>query len=131
LAYVDLHLRDRLRVLPGVGNIVYGGWSDRNLRVWVDNNKPIDKQLTILDVRNTLKMENSETSSGYLENDTNDNNVRVKGEALTPAQMGDLLITQRGGQRIYHSNIHLRDVARIEDGLNDQRSYAWSDGKLT
>jgi len=131
LTYVDLHLRDRLRVVPGVGNIILGGWADRNLRVWVDNNKLVDKQLTILDVRNTLKMENSETSSGYLENNTNDNNVRVKGEALTPAQVGDLLITQRGGQRIYHSNIHLRDVARIEDGLNDVRSLAWSDGKLT
>jgi len=131
LTYVDLHLRDRLRVVPGVGNIILGGWADRNLRVWVDNNKLVDKQLSILDVRNTLKMENGETSSGYLENDASDANVRVKGEALTAAQMGDLLITQRGGQRIYHSNIHLRDVARIEDGLNDVRSLAWSDSKLT
>ena len=131
LTYVDLHLRDRLRVVPGVGDVYLGGWSDRNLRVWVDNNKLLAQQLTILDVRNTLKMENSETSSGYLENNANDANVRVKGEALTPEQMGNLLITQRGGQRIYHSNIHLRDVARIEDGLNDVRSLAWSDGKVT
>ena len=53
------------------------------------------------------------------------------GEALTPEQMGDLLITQRGGQRIYHSDIHLRDVATIEDGLADTRSLARSDGKIT
>jgi len=39
------------------------------------------------------------------------------GEAVTPEQMGDMLITQRGGQRIYHSDIHIRDVATIEDGL--------------
>ncbi len=131
LTYVDLHLRDRLRVIPGVGDVYFGGWSDRNLRVWVDNTKLLDKQLTILDVRNTLKMENSETSSGYLENGVNDTNVRVKGEALTPEQMGDILITQRGGQRIYHSNIHLRDIARVEDGLDDVRSLAWSDGRVT
>ncbi len=131
LTYVDLHLRDRLRVIPGVGNIFLGGWSDRNLRVWVDNNKLIANQLSILDVRNTLKMENTETSSGYLENGTNDANVRVKGEALTAEQMGNLLISQRGGQRIYHSNIHLRDVARVEDSLSDVRSLAWSDSKVT
>jgi HAE1 family hydrophobic/amphiphilic exporter-1 len=131
LTYVDLNLRDRIRVIPGVGNMILGGWSDRNLRVWVDNNKLLANQLTILDIRNTLKMENSETSSGYLENGVNDANVRVRGEALTPEQMGDLLITQRGGQRIYHSNIHLRDVARIEDGLSDVRSFAWSDSKTT
>jgi len=131
LTYVDLHLRDKLLVIPGVGNIILGGWSDRNLRVWVDNNKLLAQQLTILDVRNTLKMENAETSSGDLENGHSDANVRTMGEALTPEQMGDLLITQRGGARIYHSNIHLRDVATIEDGLADTRSMARSDGKTT
>ena len=131
LTYVDLNLRDRLRVIPGVGDIILGGWSDRNLRVWVDNNKLLERQLTILDVRNTLKMENNETSSGILENDKTESNVRTMGEALTPEQMGNLLITQRGGQRIYHSDMHLRDVATIEDGLADTRSYAWSDGKIT
>jgi len=128
--WVDLHLRDRLRIIPGVGDIVFGG-EDRNLRVWVDNNKLRNYQLTILDVRNTLKMENSETSSGYLENGQQDFNVRTMGESQTPEQMGDLIITQRGGQRIYHSNIHLRDVATIEDALADRRSIARSDGKVT
>jgi HAE1 family hydrophobic/amphiphilic exporter-1 len=131
LTYVDLNMRDRMRTIPGVADIILGGWADRNLRVWVDNNKLIEHQLTILDVRNTLKMENNETSSGYLENAKNDANVRTMGEMLTPEQMGDLLITQRGGQRIYHSDIHVRDVARVEDSLSDVRSYAWSDSKVT
>jgi HAE1 family hydrophobic/amphiphilic exporter-1 len=131
LVYVDLNLRDRLRVIPGVGNIVLGGWADRNLRVWVDNKKLLARQLTILDIRNTLKEENNESTSGYLENGTTEANVRTMGEALSPEQMGDLLITQRGGTRIYHSDIHLRDVATIEDGLADTRSMARSDGKVT
>ncbi len=46
LTYVDLNLRDRLRVIPGVGDIILGGWSDRNLRVWVDNDKLLERQLT-------------------------------------------------------------------------------------
>jgi hydrophobe/amphiphile efflux-1 (HAE1) family protein len=131
LTYVDLNLRDRLRVIPGVGDIVLGGWADRNLRVWVDNNKLLAHQLTILDIRNTLKMENGETSEGTLENGKTNYNVRTMGEALTPEQMGDLLITQRGGTRIYHSDIHLRDVATIEDGLADTRSNARSDGQIS
>ena len=131
LTYVDLHLRDKFLVIPGVGNVVLGGWADRNLRVWVDNNKLQERQLTILDVRNTLKMENNETSSGYLENDHDQFNVRTMGEAISPEQLGNTLITQRGGQRIYHSDIHLRDVATIEDGLADTRSMARSDGKVT
>jgi len=131
LIYVDLHLRDRLRVIPGVGNIVLGGWADRNLRVWVDNNKLLDRQLTILDIRNTLKQENNESTSGYLENGTTEANVRTMGEAISPEQMSNLLITQRGGSRIYHSDIRLRDVATIEDSLADTRSMARGDGKIT
>src|ERR1700677_2845747 len=129
LTYVDLNLRDRFKVIPGVGNLILGGWSDRNLRVWVDNNKLLEKQLTILDIRDTLRMENNETSSGTLENDKDELNVRTMGEAVTPEQLGDLLITQRGGQRIYHSDIHLRDVATIEDGMADIRSVSRNDGK--
>ncbi|MCE0482662.1 MAG: efflux RND transporter permease subunit [Methylacidiphilales bacterium] len=131
LTYVDLNLRDRFRVIPGVGNLILGGWSDRNLRVWVDNNKLAANQLTILDIRDTLKLENSESASGYLENGQEQLNVRTMGEALTPEQMGDLLITRRGGAPIYHSNIRLRDVATIEDALSDTRSMARSDGKIT
>jgi HAE1 family hydrophobic/amphiphilic exporter-1 len=131
LTYVDLNLRDRFRVIPGVGNLILGGWSDRNLRVWVDNNKLAAYQLTILDVRNTLKMENNESASGYLENGKTELNVRTMGEAISPEEMGNLLITQRGGARIYHSAIHLRDVATIEDGLAETRSMARSDGRLT
>jgi hydrophobe/amphiphile efflux-1 (HAE1) family protein len=131
VVYTDLHLRDRFRVIPGVANVILGGFEDRNLRVWVDNNKLIAHQLTILDVRNTLKEENSETSSGDLENGQSDSNVRVMGEAMSPEQLGNLLITQRGGTRIYHSTIHLRDVATVEDGLADTRSLAWSNGEVT
>ena len=131
ITFTDLHLRDRFRVIPGVANVFLGGWADRNLRVWVDDNKLAARQLTILDVKNTLKLENNETTSGDLENVHDDSNVRMMGEALSPEQIGDLLITQRGGARIYHSNIHLRDVATIEDGLNDARAFAWSNGEIT
>ena len=131
LTYVDLHLRDRFRVIPGVGNLILGGWADRNLRVWIDNDKLLARQLTILDIRNTLREENNETASGYLENGQEQLNVRTMGEAVSPEQMGDLLITQRGGTRIYHSDIRLHDVATIEDGLADTRSMARSNGEIT
>ena len=129
--FVDLYLSDRILTIPGVVDVVFGGDIERNLRVWVDNNKLVAHQLTILDVRDSLKAESIETSSGDLENGSSDFNVRTMGEPLSPEAMGDLLITQRAGARIYHSNIHLRDVASIEDGLNDTRSSSWETGTPT
>jgi HAE1 family hydrophobic/amphiphilic exporter-1 len=131
VTFTDLHLRDRFRTIPGVSNVIFGGWSDRNLRVWVDNHQLVARQLTILDVRNTLKEENNETNSGDLENAQSDSNIRVMGEAISPAQMAQMPITERAGARIYHSTIRLGDVATIEDGLDDSRSLARSNGKIT
>jgi HAE1 family hydrophobic/amphiphilic exporter-1 len=131
VTFTDLNLRDRFRTIPGVSNVIFGGWSDRNLRVWVDNNQLVARQLSILDVRNTLKEENNETNSGDLENAQTDSNIRVMGEAISPAQMALMPITERAGARIYHSTIRLGDVATIEDGLDDTRSLARSNGKVT
>jgi HAE1 family hydrophobic/amphiphilic exporter-1 len=131
LTYVDLNLRDRFRIVPGVGNLILGGWSDRNLRVWIDNDKLTANQLTILDVRDTLKMDNNETASGYLENGSDQMNVRTMGEAESPQQLADLLITRRGGAPIYNSTIHIGDVATVEDGLADKQTEARSNGLLT
>ena len=129
--FADLYLGDRIRAIPGIVDVIFGGDVDRNLRIWIDNKKLIAHQLTILDIRDTLKQESNEINSGDLENSSDDSNVRIMGEPLTPQQMGDLLITQRAGARIYHSNIHLRDVATVEDGLNDTRSMSWSSGEVT
>ena len=130
--FTDLYLRDRMLALPGVVDIIFGGNVDRNLRVWVDNNKLLAHQLSrswTFAIR--LRKESVETNSGDLENKSNDFNVRVMGEPLTPEEMGNLLITQRAGARIYHSNIRIRDVATIEDSLNDTRSISWSTGRPT
>ena len=127
IVYTELHLRDRFVVLPGVSNIIQG-WQDRNLRIWVDNHKLVQNQLTILDVKNTLLKENAEVASGYIENDQTQFNVRTMAEALTPEQIGNLRINQRGDQRIYQSEIRIRDVATVEDDLNDQKRFTRTNG---
>jgi hydrophobe/amphiphile efflux-1 (HAE1) family protein len=114
-------IADRIQLLPGVGEVFLGGSAERNLRVWVDNKKLKQYQLTILDVQEALRLEHSESAAGYLENETYERNLRALGEAATPKAVGDIRITRRGGAPVYFSDIRLRDVARIEDGLNDHR----------
>ena len=53
--YIDLNLRDKFQIIPGVGDIILGGWANRNLRVWADNKKLEKYDLTILDVKKTLE----------------------------------------------------------------------------
>jgi hydrophobe/amphiphile efflux-1 (HAE1) family protein len=121
ITYADLNFRDQFQTLPGVGEIILSGFAERNLRVWIDREKLQQYELTALDVQRALESEHIEVAAGYLENERKEVNLRVMGEGLTVEQVGEILITQRGGRPIYNTTIRLRDVARIEDGLNDVR----------
>ena len=127
--YLELNVTDQLKILPGVGEVTLAGYQQRNLRVWVDNNKLKPLQLTILDVKAALQTEQVEEAAGYLENPTNEFNVRTMGEGVTPEAVGAIQIKKRGGEAIYNSTIRIRDVARVEDGLDDIRHMAIVNGR--
>ncbi len=126
--YVDLHIKDQFQILPGVGEIYMGGFTERNLRIWVDNNKLKENELTILDVSDALRQEHLESAAGRLENSKQEINLRVMGEGLTPEEVGDILIPTRGGRPIYQNAIRIKEIATIEDGLNDIRRMARVNG---
>lgn len=126
--YADRHLRDKFQIIPGVGEILLSGFAERNLRVWVDLDKLEEYELTILDVQNAIRTQHTETAAGIIENPEREINIRVMGEGVDPSAVGDILITQRGGQPIYNSQIKIKDVARVEDSLNDVRSISKIDG---
>ncbi|SDU20599.1 hydrophobic/amphiphilic exporter-1, HAE1 family [Verrucomicrobium sp. GAS474] len=131
IEYADLHLTDKFSVVPGVGNIILGGWSSRTMRVWIDNEKLRKYELTVVDVRNALQNDYQETAAGYLEDPKKESNLRMMGEADSAKEIGDLLLGNRAGAQITDSQIHLRDVAYIEDGLADLRNFSRSNGKIS
>jgi len=120
--YAERYLRDKFQVLPGVGQLILSGFAERNLRVWVNYDKLKEYDLTILDVQNALRTQNIEQAAGLLENNRQEINVRLMGEGINPQEVGEILIKQRGSQPIFNSIIQIKDVARVEDGLNDIRS---------
>ncbi len=127
--YVDNFLLDQFQVLPGVGEVSLSGYSDRNLRIWVDNEKLKQYDLTILDLQRAIELEHTELAGGYIENAKQEMNVRTMGEGLTAEAVGEILISSRGGQPIYDTSIRIKDVARVEDGLSDVRRLARVSGE--
>ncbi len=121
ITYVELNVKDQFEILPGVGEVILGGYTDRNLRVWVDNQKLIERELTILDVQDALQRGQLESAAGTIENSSQEINVRVMGEGRTPQEVGELTIQTRGGRPIFGTPIKLADVAIIENGLADIR----------
>ncbi|MBK8397516.1 MAG: efflux RND transporter permease subunit [Leptospiraceae bacterium] len=129
MVYIKDHLKNNFTTVPGVGQIILGGYTDRNLRLWVDGKKLSRRELTIEDVINTIQKEHIETPAGLLETQTQQLSIRSLGEAPSVTVFGNLPISFRGGSPIFDSIIRIKDVARLEDGLDDIQRVSRFNGK--
>ncbi|MFA6434957.1 MAG: efflux RND transporter permease subunit [Elusimicrobiales bacterium] len=128
MLYANDFLKDKFTTIGGVGDVDMGGFVDPNLRIWVDIDKLNATQLTVDDVMNTVQNQHAEMPAGYISSGNRELNVRVLGEAVTPEEFSRLVITGRGGAAIWKT-YRIKDVAQVEDGLNDVRRIAHTNGK--
>ena len=128
IRFADLTLVDQFQVISGVGEVGIGGFSSRNLRIWIDNGALRRNLLSVLDVATAMQQGHSELAAGYLENDKTSTNVRAMGEAFSAEEVGKIWIRSRGGEIIREPVLQIKDVARVEDGLSDVRRIARVNG---
>lgn len=129
IRFVDLVLQDQFQVIPGVGEVNVGGFSTRNLRLYVDNAKLKRNLLTVLDIANAISQGHKESAAGFIENEKTLTNVRAMGEGYTPDQIGEIWIRRRGNEVIREPVLQIKDVAKVEDALTDVRRVARVNGE--
>lgn len=121
--YARYRLQEKLQTVPGVGEIMMGGFLERNVRIWVDAARLDAKGLTVTDVIAALRREHVELPAGRLETDGREVNVRVLGEALDLDALQRIVVRSSGDAPVY-----LSDVALVEDGFEDVRRMARANG---
>ncbi len=121
--YARYRLKERFQTVPGVGEVLMGGYLDRNVRIWLDADKLNAKGLTVQDVIGALGREHVELPAGRLETEGREVNVRVMGEALDLATLRRIVVKEMDGAPVY-----LSDVALVEDGFEDVRRIARVNG---
>jgi multidrug efflux pump len=114
--YIRNVVRPQLQTLSGVGEIQLSGFRDRNVRVWYDAVRLEAQGLTVQDVNRAIQREHLEVPAGRIESESREMNVRAEGEAIDIEGFRDLVVTYRNG-----APVRLRDVAVVEDGLEDRR----------
>ncbi|MBI3561192.1 MAG: efflux RND transporter permease subunit [Gammaproteobacteria bacterium] len=127
MRYVKDSLKDRFSSVSGVGEILYGGYVDPNLRVWVHGNALNHYDLAVSDVINAIRAEHTELPAGQITTARKEYDVRTLGETTNPQEFGHIVVNQRGGQPVY-SRILLNQVATIEDGLDDVHRISRANG---
>jgi len=120
--YARYRVKERLQTLPGVGEILEGGSLERNVRIWVDAAALDARGLTVSEVIAALQRQHVELPAGRIETVGRELNVRVLGEAV------DLDTLRRIVVRPGASPVYLSDVALVEDGFEDIRRFARTNG---
>lgn len=124
--YADRVVKEQLQRVPGVGSIRVVGGRDREVRVWLDAVRLRAYGVTAQDVITAIRREHAEIPGGRLDTAglRSEFSVKTKGEVQNIAEFGDIVVAFRetGPTRV-------RDVARVEDGVEDLRSYAELDGQ--
>ncbi|MEZ7892045.1 MAG: efflux RND transporter permease subunit [Candidatus Wallbacteria bacterium] len=117
-------IKEYLQKLSGVGSIKIIGGLERQIRIWLHNEKMIRHDITVSEVTRALQTENIEIPGGSLETGPRDIVVKVKGEIEKIEDFKKLNVAIKNGY-----TVKLGDVATIEDGVEDQKNYARLNGK--
>ncbi|MCE9625467.1 MAG: efflux RND transporter permease subunit, partial [Deltaproteobacteria bacterium] len=128
MEYARDHLKDKMQTVNGVGEVLLSGFVEPNLRIWVDPKKLDAWELTVQDVTDAIDKQHKEIPAGRIETPLKEYNIRSMGEVFSPEDFGNIAITKRGGAPIYKP-IYIKDVARVESGLDDIRRLSRVDGK--
>jgi hydrophobe/amphiphile efflux-1 (HAE1) family protein len=117
--YADEVIKPRLENVNGVGQVLMGGLIKRTIRVWLNPDKLQAYSLSPTDVSRALLSEHITVPAGFLDTRSREWLLKFDAEFQTVEAMNNLIVAYRQGAPIY-----LKNVARIEDGLEDARKLA-------
>ncbi|WP_263365266.1 efflux RND transporter permease subunit [Edaphobacter bradus] len=120
--YLDVYVKDALKRVPGVGDVLIFGERKYAMRIWLDPSRLAARGLTALDVTNALSEQNVEIAAGQLGRPPSDSKqsyqmaVRVVGRLSDPRQFENIILKNSPN---YGGLVLLRDVGRAEVGAEN------------
>ena len=115
--YLDVYVKDALKRVPGVGDVIIFGERKYAMRIWLDPSKLAARQLTAVDVVAALQEQNVEIPAGQLgrppSNPKQDFQVtlRVIGRLSDPREFENIIL-----KNTRNGIVQLKDVGRAEIG---------------
>ena len=115
--YLDVYVKDALKRIPGVGDVVIFGERKYAMRIWLDPTKLAARQLTAADVISALQEQNVEIPAGQLGRPPSDAKqnfqvtLRVVGRMSDPREFENIIL-----KNTPNGIIQLKDVGRAEIG---------------
>jgi HAE1 family hydrophobic/amphiphilic exporter-1 len=128
--YADLHIKDALKRVKGVGDVRIFGERKYSMRLWLDPTKLANRKITAAEVVQALSEQNQQVPAGqigqppYQKGQNFQMSVRVLGRLKDPKEFGELIIKKGPDGAL----VKLKDVGRAELGAEDYGSFLHYNG---
>lgn len=121
---LDENVANPLARISGVGTVSISGAPKREIHVYVDPNRLEAYNLTVEQIGSVIGAENRNIPGGSFDVGSETYSLRVQGEFTSAEQMEDIVVGNVGGR-----NIYLRDVARVDDSLEERTQRTYNNGR--
>ena len=128
--YADINLVDRIKRVPGVGDVQNFTAQDYAMRIWLDPEKLASLGVTPQDVSNAIKEQNAQAPAGTIGAEPapvgqqSQFNIRALGLLREPEEFSEIIVlSSENGQQV-----KIKDVGRVELGAQTYGMRARMDG---
>ncbi len=132
--FATIHIRDELRRIQGITEVMIFGQRDYSMRIWLDPEKLTARNLTVTDVVAAIRAQNVQVAAGQIgeqpvpKGQQEQLTISALGRLERVEQFGDIII--KAGQNGPSSAVvRLRDVADVQWGAEDYTVSNHLDGR--
>jgi HAE1 family hydrophobic/amphiphilic exporter-1 len=119
-------IKKRLETVDGVGEVRIGGRRDRTIRVNLLPARMAAYGVAAQDITDGFRKEHIQFSGGFLTGRSTEHLVKLDLEFHKLDDLAAMIVGYKNG-----APVRLRDIAEVEDGLNDFRQMARANGRQT
>ncbi len=129
--YTVINLVDKVGSVKGVGDTRLASQQSYGMRVWINPDKMAKLGLTATDVNNSIQAQNRQNPAGAIGQPPAPTGtdfqypVNASGRLVDPQQFGDIVLRAESDGSL----LHVRDIARVELGAQDYKSFSRLNGK--
>jgi multidrug efflux pump len=120
--YANIHLKDEVARVDGVGDVFLFGQQDYSMRVWVDPDQLAARNLTAMDVVAAIKEQNQQVAAGQIGQPPvgrlpeNQFTLTTLGRLSEPEQFADVILRTTPEGRV----LRIKDIGHVELGAKSQ-----------
>ncbi len=116
----DEKLKPKLQRVQGVGEVNILGYQDREIRIFIDPFLLSKYALSAADLSGIIQKQNLKQGAGKLVNANQEIIIKAQGDASSVEEIKNIIVKP---------GVRLRDVATVEDGLSDAKSFSSFNGQ--